>query len=71
MKGMIVNTSVDDIRCNLALMNPRLSFEIKDTLVMLNTNLDYEVKGKNRTSVLKMLKAKINVIKKLKPGRNV
>jgi hypothetical protein len=67
-RDVINNTSVDDIRSSLALMNPKTRFEIRDDLDYLNRGLDYEVKNRNRSSVIMMLRAKINKIKKLKPG---
>lgn len=63
----MVNTSVDDIRSTLHLMNPKTSEEIRKYLIYLNENFDYEVKNRNRSSVIKMLRSKINQIKKLKP----
>lgn len=61
--------SVDDIRCSLHLMNPKTGFEIRDSLDYLNRSMDYEVKNHNRSTVLKMLRAKVNKLKKLKPGQ--
>jgi hypothetical protein len=69
MSRIINNTSADDLNSSLKLINPQTGFEIRDTLEMLNSSLDNEVKNRNRASVLKMLKAKINKIKKMKPGR--
>jgi hypothetical protein len=60
--------SVDDIRCSLSNMNPVTGFEIRDDLDFLSRSLAYEVKNKNRVSVIKMLQAKINKVRKLKPG---
>ena len=68
MSRIIVNTSVDDLISSLRLRDPKTSFEIRDTLEFLNLNLNYEVKNKNRATVIRMLQAKINKVKKLKPG---
>jgi hypothetical protein len=67
--AIIVNTSVDDISSSLRLINPKTGYDIREDITMLNHNLAYEAKNKNRTAVLKLLRAKINKIKKLKPGR--
>ena len=68
MEKVINNTSIDDIRSSLQLMNPRTGFEIREDLDYLNRSLDYEVKNMNRVSVIRLLQAKINKVKKLKPG---
>jgi hypothetical protein len=60
--------SVDDIRCRLRLMNPVTGFQIREDLQYLIRSLDHEVKNKNRVSVIKLLQAKINKVKKLRPG---
>lgn len=67
--SIIVNTSADDLRSSLKLINPKTGFEIRECTEMLNKNLDYEVKNRNRASVTGMLKSKINQVKKLRPGR--
>jgi hypothetical protein len=59
--------SVDDIRCSLRLMNPRTAYEIRDDLAYLNRSMDYEVKNQNRVTVIRMLQAKINTLKKQRP----
>lgn len=63
-----ISTSVDDIRSSLKLMNPKTSFEIREDVDFLNRCLDFEIKMRNRASVIKMLRAKINKLKNLKPG---
>jgi len=60
--------SVEDIRCTLKFMNPKTGFKIREDLDYLNRSLDYEVKNMNRVSVIRLLQAKINKVKKLKPG---
>lgn len=60
--------SVDDIRCSLQHMNPQSKAEARDNLEYLRRSFDYEVKKKNRVTVIKMLHAKINKIKKLNSG---
>jgi hypothetical protein len=66
-RDVINHTSVDDMSSSLRHMNPKTSFEIANDLDYLNRSLDYEVKNRNRSSVINLLKAKINKIKKLKP----
>ncbi len=56
--------SVDDIRCTLQLINPKSRFEIRENLNQLNYSLDFEVKNKNRISVIRLLQSKINKLKK-------
>lgn len=67
--SVINHTSVEDIAGSLKLMNPETGFEIRDMLDYLNRSLAYETKNQNRVSVIKLLQAKINKVKKLKPGR--
>jgi uncharacterized FlaG/YvyC family protein len=67
--NVINHTSVDDIRSSLRLMNPETSDEIRKYLDYFNRSLDFEVKNKNRGSVIRMLQAKINKVKKQKPVR--
>ena len=62
--------SVDDMKCSLGHMDPKTGFEIRDALDYLNRSLVYEIKNKNRVTVINMLHSKINKVKKLKPGRN-
>lgn len=66
--AVINHTSVEDIAGSLKLMDPKTGFEIRNGLEYLNRSLDYEVKNQNRSSVIKLLRAKINKVKKLKPG---
>lgn len=66
--AIINHTSVEDITGTLKLMNPKTSFEIRNDLEYLNRSLDYEVKNQNRSTVIRLLQAKINKVKKLKPG---
>jgi hypothetical protein len=67
---VINHTSVDDIAGSLKLMNPETGFEIRDILDYLNRSLAFETKNQNRSTVIRLLQAKINKIKKLKPGRD-
>jgi hypothetical protein len=67
--SVINHTSVEGIAGSLKLMNPETGFEIRDMLDYLNRSLAYETKNQNRVSVIKLLQAKINKVKKLKPGR--
>lgn len=69
MSDVINHTSVDDIRGTLKLMDPKSSEEIRKYLDYFNRSLDFEVKNKNRSSVIKLLRAKINQVKKQKPER--
>jgi hypothetical protein len=68
-RDVIGNTSADDIRSSLRLLNPKSSEEIRRYTDYLNRSLDYEVKNHNRATVIKMIRAKINQYKKLKPER--
>jgi hypothetical protein len=69
MREFFGNTSVDDIRVDLRRMNPKSSDEIRSYLEYLNTSLDFEVKNLNRATAIKLIRSKINHIKKLKPER--
>ncbi|HLN56106.1 MAG TPA: hypothetical protein VK207_08940 [Bacteroidales bacterium] len=69
MKDILGNTSADDIRSSLRLMNPKSSDEIRRYTEYLNNSLDFEVKNRNRATVVMMIKAKLNRIKKQKPER--
>ena len=51
--------SVDDIRCSLQHRNPQKPSEIREDIAWLNMNLDYEVKNKNRSSVIKLIRGAI------------
>ena len=51
--------SVDDIRCSLQHRNPQKPSEIREDIAWLNNNLDYEVKKKNRSSVIKLIRSTI------------
>ena len=69
MNDVINHTSVDDIRSSLRLMNPETTDEMRRYLDYMNRSYDYEVKNSNRASVIKLLRAKINQLKKFKPGQ--
>lgn len=51
--------SVDDIRCSLQHRKPHTPSEIREGIAWLNKNLDYEVKKKNRSSVIKLIRSTI------------
>jgi hypothetical protein len=68
MSRLLNNTSVDDMSSSLKLMNPKTAFEIRDDLELLNDSLANETKFRNRATVVRLLQAKINKVKKLKPG---
>jgi hypothetical protein len=68
-RDVIGNTSVDDIKSSLRLLNPKSSDEIRRYTDYLNRSLDFEVKNYNRATVIKMIRGKINQFKKLKPER--
>jgi hypothetical protein len=68
-ESVINHTNVEDIAGSLKLMNPMTGFEIRDTLDYLNRSLAHETKNQNRSTVIRLLQAKINKVKKLKPGR--
>lgn len=69
MSNLANHTSADDMRSSLKLINPKSSEEIRKYLEYLNESLNDEVKNRNRASVIKMLRTKINQIKKQKPER--
>jgi hypothetical protein len=67
MRNAIGNVgSVDDIRSSLALINPTEESDINKTLDWLRKSVIEERRMKNRASVIKMVKAKINVLVKYK-----
>jgi hypothetical protein len=57
--------SVDDIRCTLRLMNPVKPSEIRNEIDWLNISLAYEIRTENRITLVRMIKAKINKLKRL------
>jgi hypothetical protein len=58
--------SVEDMISSLRHMNPQSTADQKWLLEFLRNSLDYEVKNKNRTSVIRMLYGKIDRVKKYK-----
>jgi hypothetical protein len=64
MASVINNTSVDDIRSSLNLMNPIIPFDIREDIDYLRRSLNYEVKNQNRSTVIKMLQVKLRKIEK-------
>jgi len=51
--------SVEDIRCSLQHRVPQTPSEMREDIEWLNKNLDYEVKNKNRSSVIKLIRSTI------------
>ncbi len=64
MEYLISQTSVDDMRSSLKLMNPRTRFEIREDLDYLKRSLSDEVKNRNRSSAIKLLQATMKRIRK-------
>ncbi len=62
--------SVDDIRCSLQHRNPQKPSEIREDIAWLNENLNYEIRNKNRSSVIKLIRSAIRRYEKqlLKSG---
>jgi hypothetical protein len=60
MRDVIVNTSVDDIRSSLHFVTGK-----PGDIEYLKRSLDYEIKESNRTTVIKMLQAKIKKLESL------
>lgn len=56
--------SVDDIRCSLQHRNPQKPSEIREDIAWLNENLNYEIRNKNRSSVVMMITRKIKKLEK-------
>lgn len=56
--------SVEDMRGSLKLMNPQSNADKQWILSYLVLSLDYEVKNKNRVTVIRLLQVKINKVKK-------
>lgn len=59
---MLVDTSVDDLRSSLALMNPTTDAQIESDAQILRENISYESRNKNRSTVIKMLQVKLENI---------
>ena len=65
--NMLVNTSVDDIRSSLFFYDPirsKMKGKIQDDISYLNENVKYEMKNRNRRSVINMLQSKIKQFEK-------
>lgn len=58
--------SVDDLRSSLALINPKDDEDRHRYIKALNDELDDEYRGRYRSTIIKMLDAKIRQLKKLK-----
>lgn len=66
MKNIIVNTSVDDLRSTLYLVNPDKQEDIQRWIKVLYQNIMYERTHKIRRSVINMLWSKIKKLEKKK-----
>ena len=65
MKYLLSNLgSVDDIRSSIRLIDPKEPAFAKKDLHYLEKSLEYEKINKNRSSVIKMIQAKMNAINK-------
>lgn len=58
--------SVDDLRSSLALIDPKDDEDRHRYIKALNDELDYEYRGRYRSTIIKMLDVKIRQLKKLK-----
>lgn len=56
--------SVDDIRCSLQHRNPQKPSEIREDIGWLNENLNHEIRNKNRSSVVALIRNKIRKLEK-------
>ncbi len=56
--------SIEDMRSSLRLMNPQSKADKQWILSYLVLSLDYEVKNKNRVTVIRLLQGKIDKVKK-------
>ena len=64
---IIVNTSVDDIRSSLYFYDPitsKIRDKIETDILLLKENVIYEMKTRNRRSVLNLLQSKIKQFEK-------
>ena len=61
--------SIEDMRGSLKLMNPQSNADKQWILSFLVLSLDYEIKNKNRVTVIRLLQEKINSVKKYKDDK--
>ncbi len=64
MEWLSNSGSVDDIRCSLKHRNPQKPGEIREDIAWLNENLNYEIRNKNRSSVIKLIRSAIRRFEK-------
>jgi len=57
---------IEGMRGSLKLMNPQSNADKQWILSYLVVSLDYEVKNKNRVTVIRLLQGKIDKVKKFK-----
>jgi hypothetical protein len=65
MNRLIINTSIEDMTSSLKLMNPSTQSEASALINDLWTNLRYEARERNRSSVRKLLRNKIKITYKI------
>jgi hypothetical protein len=65
-KRVINHTSVDDIKSSLQFINPETAGEIKSNRSYLVRSIEYELKNQKRVTVVKMLRAKVKKLDKLR-----
>lgn len=68
--NIIVNTSVDDLRSSLHFYDPitsKIAGKIEVNIIILKDNVAYEMKNRNRRSVINLLNSKIKQFEKQLP----